>query len=643
MINPRMFDNMSWRMAEVYGACVDRLLVNIAHYFPYIQAGQEPRGTFDYMVRMLANMGQVNRESVRIIEQSLQGEDEALRGMLMSAIRDVIMDIDPTLRKAAEQGLLGRVAQPVLDPSTTQAFRMFYKQSADKLNLVNTVMLESTEHAYQSTVSDIVYRVNAQGVLNSAAGQVVTGVETWNRAMNLAVAEMAQKGLTGFIDHAGRHWSPEAYVAMDIRTTVSNTARAAVWEQNEEYGNDMYSVSSHNGARPLCYPWQGKVISRSDTVRDVEDLQGNRIHVYAQSETSYGEPAGLFGINCGHYPYPFIPGMSMVRGEPQDPEENEKTYQESQEQRRLERELRTAKRDLAVEKARGAPKEVLREKKDKVDQARGKLDDFCEKTGRHRRSAREGTPINARFPDKGSYTVGDMPQTVRNQMREFYQQQAQPIPPTAPVAQTPAISSVTQNPVFQPVPHTLTPDERSAVEAYVSGDRMDINQILRGSGGEMRPDERELVKDLDSALADPLGKPQTLFRSVDAEAVFGKMSQLQYEQMRDAVVYHDNTHMKTANEFMAKVQGRTITEKGYMSTTKDFEIASEWGGFTGSDKPIVLKLNVPGSTRGRDLVEFEVEGEEQKEVLLSRGQKYRVTGYGSENGSIIVYADILEE
>lgn len=451
MINPRMFDDMSWRMAEVYGACVDRLLINIAHYFPYIQAGQEPRGTFDYMVRMLANMGQVNRESLRIIENALGGADAQLRYDLATAVWEVIKDIDPPLRKAAEQGLFGfRTPQPILDPSTTQAFQMYYKQSADKLNLVNTVMLESTQHAYQNTVTDVVNRINkAQGAINVAAGEVVVGAETWNRAMNQAVAAMAQQGLTGFIDHAGRHWTPEAYVAMDIRTTVSNTARATVWEQNEEYGNDMYSVSSHNGARPLCYPWQGKVISRSDTVRDVEDLQGNVIHVYAQSETSYGEPAGLFGINCGHYPYPFIPGMSMVRGEPQDPEENEKTYQESQEQRRLERELRTAKRDLAVEKARGAPKEVLREKKDKVDQARGKLDDFCEKTGRHRRSAREGTPINARFPDKGSYTVGDMPQTVRNQMREFYQQQAQPIPPTAPVAQaTPAnvAQQATQSP-----------------------------------------------------------------------------------------------------------------------------------------------------------------------------------------------------
>ena len=52
-------------------------------------------------------------------------------------------------------------------------------------------------------------------------------------------------------------------MAMDIRTTLFNTSRAAIWERNQQYGNDLYQVSTHNGARPLCYPWQGKVISTS--------------------------------------------------------------------------------------------------------------------------------------------------------------------------------------------------------------------------------------------------------------------------------------------------------------------------------------------------------------------------------------------
>lgn len=405
MINPRMFDNMSWRMAEVYGACVDKLLINLAHYFPYIE-GEAPRGTFEYMTQMLANMGQVTSESVEIIAKTLGGADPALREALTTAIGEALQDAEAPLKRAAEAGLFGgKKTPPKLSPETTQAFQAYYRQSADKLNLVNTVMLESTQQAYTGAVTGVVQRISrTQGVLNKATGQVVTGVSTWNQAMRDAVNQMATIGITGFIDHGGHHWSPEAYVAMDIRTTVSNAARSAIWEQNEAYGNDLYSVSSHNGARPLCYPWQGKVISRDNVTRDVEDLNGNRIHVYAQSETSYGEPAGLFGINCGHFPYPFVDGFSVIRGEPQDPEENEKTYKESQEQRRLERELRTAKRDLAIEKARGAPEDVLRVQKDRVKHAQGKLDDFCEATGRNRRRAREYTPINATWPDRGNFT-----------------------------------------------------------------------------------------------------------------------------------------------------------------------------------------------------------------------------------------------
>ncbi|MBO5958999.1 MAG: hypothetical protein J6Q65_02640 [Lentisphaeria bacterium] len=94
---------------------------------------------------------------------------------------------------------------------------------------------------------------------------------------------------------------------------------------------------------------------------------------------------------------------------------------------------------------------------------------------------------------------------------------------------------------------------------------------------------------------------------------------------------------------MSKAVGKTIVEKGYMSTTKDFEIASEFGGFTGSEKPIVIKLDTPGSAHGRDLEEFDVEGEEQKEVLLARGQRYKVNKIYGEDGNIVVDADILTD
>ena len=403
-MRPALIDNMSWAMAEVYGAVTDRILVNLARLFPYIKDAGEVRGAFEYQARMLGQMGQVNRETAEIIMQSLDGADQALRGALETAILDALKTEEPKLRQAAKKGLLGGAGfiPPELSPNQMQAFQAYYAQSADKLNLVNTVMLESTEDAYRATVADITNRIQrTQSILNVGTGEVVTGVSSWNQALHDAVAKMVENGLTGFVDHGGHRWSPEAYAAMDIRTTMFNTARAAVWERANDYGADLYQVSSHNGARPLCYPWQGKVISRSEWSGEVTDLYGEMVRVYAQSETSYGEPAGLFGVNCRHYPMTFIPGFSTLRGEPQDPEENAEAYALSQQQRGLERKLRQEKRDLAVMKAQGASAEEIRAQKERVNRASAQIEDFCDEHDLPRRRNREFTPVNATWPVEG--------------------------------------------------------------------------------------------------------------------------------------------------------------------------------------------------------------------------------------------------
>ena len=407
-MNPRFIEEMGWRMGEVYAAVTDRILINLAKHFPFIAAGGIPSGAWDYQIRKLAELGQVSRETEAIILQSMDGGDAALAELLEEVIRESLKKVNKPLRKAAEKGLLlGQgFLPPEVAPSQMQAFRAFYRQAADKMNLVNTVMLESTEKAYQQTVTDIVGKMLiqekigvTQGILNTETGEVLTGVSSMNKAIRDGVQKMVDNGITGFIDHGGHHWSPEAYVTMDIRTTLANAGREAVFEQMNNYGDDLYMVSWHDGARPLCYPWQGKVISRTDNAREVTDLDGNPVHVYRQSDTSYGEPAGLFGINCGHYPMPFIPGFSKVRQPEQNKEQNDKEYEQSQQQRALERKLRYEKRDLQVLKAQGASEAEIRAQRIRVKNARTELDTFCDETGRARRENRERTPVQASWPD----------------------------------------------------------------------------------------------------------------------------------------------------------------------------------------------------------------------------------------------------
>lgn len=441
-MNPRYIESLSWRMAEVYEACVNQILINMARHFPYLKAGQHV-GSWDYQVRKLAEMGQVNQETVEIMMQMLGGADEALRANLQAAILDGLKDAEPALRKAAQAGMLNGGTVPKLSLDQMQAFASYYRQSADGLNLVNTVMLESTQAAYAATVADIASRIDkAQGVLNIATGEVIAGTESINQAIRQGVKNMVDIGLTGFIDHGGHHWSPEAYVAMDVRTTMANAAREAVFERNDDYGNDLYQVSWHNGARPLCYPWQGKVISKIDWIRDAEDDEGNPVQVYAQSDTTYGEPAGLFGINCGHYPIPFVSGFSRIRAPKQDEQENDKEYEESQKQRQLERKLRDEKRDLEVMKAQGASEEEIKAQRQRIRQASANLDDFCDETGRARRTSREGSPVRAVWdtPDgpvtryNGGYVSADGAPPPKGPFNPPPVTPPPPAPPTPPPA-----------------------------------------------------------------------------------------------------------------------------------------------------------------------------------------------------------------
>ena len=417
-MNRLFLDDLSLAMADVYAAVTDQLLVNLARHFKLIKGGKVP-GSWDYQVRKLAEMGQVTKESRDIILKMLGDADGALKNVLEQAIMDGLKDADPILRKAAEKGFITGVASG-LAPNQMQAFQMYYQQSADKLNLVNTVMLESTQQAYQSTVADIVSKIDTtQKILNTATGEIITGVDPFNKVLRQSVRKMVNNGLTGFIDHGGHHWSPEAYVAMDMRTTMTNTAREAVAERSREMGCDLYQVSSHNGARPLCYPWQGKVISRNGWTGVVEDFEGNKVTVHSEDEIeSFRYGGGLFGVNCGHYPIPFVPGFSRSRPPQQDEEANAKEYAESQEQRRLERELRGEKRELAVMKAQGATEEEITAQKARITQANNNLDSFCDSTGRARRREREYTPINATWPDDYKQTYYERGTIRRNPLNQ---------------------------------------------------------------------------------------------------------------------------------------------------------------------------------------------------------------------------------
>lgn len=386
-LTPEEILRLAEPIEQVYSTIVDGLLINMGKHFNSGHA----LSTQQWEVQKLAEVGQLNRESLEIIA-SLTGQNETLvMAALENAAFSATKDIEPELKKAVKKGAVQPASSEnvIASQSITQALKAYAQQAVNKLNLVNTTMLESTLAQFRKVISNTVHierQMQAtQQALNTATGKVITGTESRTQALRQALMQVQKEGITGFFDRAGRKWSPEAYVNMDIRTTVHNTAIESVKLRQEDYGVKIFRVSRHSGARPLCYPYQGRYFSWDNTSGTFTDGEGKRHRYSPLSSTSYGEPAGLFGINCGHHPITVIPGVSIPRDrEEQNKEENDKTYQESQEQRRLEREIRYAKQKAVMLDAAG-DKEGFEKEAVKIKEKQAKYNAFCKETGRTKR------------------------------------------------------------------------------------------------------------------------------------------------------------------------------------------------------------------------------------------------------------------
>lgn len=217
---------------------------------------------------------------------------------------------------------------------------------------------------------------------------------------------MAQKGIPAFVDKSGREWSPEAYVNMDIRATVKNTALEAQFSTMDSLGQDVFEVSSHPGSRPKCRPWQGKLISRSGKTTEITDINGRKHKVIPLSQTSFGEPDGLFGINCGHRPRGVSDGLFRKSSVEYDDEEDKELYNKVCKQRELERRVRKSKTEADMLEAAGDT-EGAKEVRRKMAEQNKALKSYCEGNGLKYRSDRVRTYGSVKPSPKHMSNVGN--------------------------------------------------------------------------------------------------------------------------------------------------------------------------------------------------------------------------------------------
>lgn len=241
--------------------------------------------------------------------------------------------------------------------SMSQLLNAFQTQTAGELKNLTRSM------GFKNTVFGTTGVLNAyQREMDLALLKVATGAFSYDQAVNDCVHRLAQSGLRSIDYASGRTYQLDTAARMSVRTGLSQLAGKVMEANLESTGQDLVITSQHMGSRPEHAPWQNKVFSYSGKNKKYPDFF---------KETGYGTATGLKGVNCTHDFYPFWEGASVIPDDLEEPAPvtvngKEYTYyQATQQQRKMERDIRATKREIEAQRAIGGDTKLLQSKLNK--------------------------------------------------------------------------------------------------------------------------------------------------------------------------------------------------------------------------------------------------------------------------------------
>ena len=173
-------------------------------------------------------------------------------------------------------------------------------------------------------------------VIGRATSLAATGTITVRDAVADELKRFADRGITSFVDKAGRHWEMATYAEMATLTALERATIEGYTDTMQAYGFDLAIISSHVGACPLCAAWQGVIISVSGKDSNHPSL--------ADAESS-----GVFHPRCLHHISTYYEGISRgTRSSPRAVQPPDEVYTARSVQRRYESSIRRWKRRMAA-------------------------------------------------------------------------------------------------------------------------------------------------------------------------------------------------------------------------------------------------------------------------------------------------------
>lgn len=346
------------------GGMTDRQRREMLADLPALAAGgSDERMVREYLERRSTEIKALRREATRIIarleRRAFPAVVEAVTAAWRRGVTSAIDDID---NLGGKQGI--PAGQGVVELAR-QIVRNLRRRHVSALR----------------TIDDEFQEVN-----RSFVGRALTGAETIDQVVERELKDYARRGVTRFVDRAGKTWDLPTYAEMTTRTSVIRAGTDGHIATLRASGHQYVIVNQDLVSCPRCAPYDGGILAIDDDaevgmVEVTNFLSDEPMTIEVLATVEGARRRGFQHPNCGHTTSLYTPGVTSLPPRPP----SRATYEDAQLQRRLERELRAAKRLAAV--ARTPARQ--REARDKAKRLGAELDELAETKGLPRRRRQE--------------------------------------------------------------------------------------------------------------------------------------------------------------------------------------------------------------------------------------------------------------
>lgn len=184
--------------------------------------------------------------------------------------------------------------------------------------VAEAVQALTATHARAAIVIESAYRKAVAAAQAAQARAVVAsapiGAGVPEMAVQQVLDQLADRGIAGYVDRAGRQWSLETYVETAVRWRIADAALAAYVQVAQRAGVRFLQVSVNLSAHAACRAWEGSYVSIDGTpagTYQVATAAGRTIAVTVKGTLEESRAAGLWHPHCAHRLTALVPGAGI--------------------------------------------------------------------------------------------------------------------------------------------------------------------------------------------------------------------------------------------------------------------------------------------------------------------------------------------